>query len=40
MIDLSAKLNLSPVASSIGSLAVFALLILTVLKFTIWKKRK
>lgn len=39
-IDLSSKLNLSTTASSIGSLVVFALLILTVLKFSIWKKKK
>ena len=39
-IDLSAKLNLSPVVSNIGSLVVFALMILTVLKFSLWRKVK
>ena len=39
-IDLSAKLNLPPVVSNIGSLVVFALMILTVLKFSLWKKVK
>ena len=38
VIDLSGKLALSPMVASIGSLVVFALIILTVLKFTIWKK--
>lgn len=40
VLDLSAKLNLSTAVSSIGSLVVFALLILTVLKFSIWRKKK
>lgn len=40
IIDLSSKLNLSPAASSIGSLVVFGLVILSVLKFSIWRKRK
>ena len=40
VIDLSGKLNFSAAVSDIGSLIVFALLILTVLKFTIWKKKK
>ncbi len=39
-IDLSSKLNLSPVVSNIGSLVVFALMILTVLKFSLWRKTK
>ena len=39
-IDLSAKLNLSPVVSNIGSLVVFALMILTVLAFSLWRKVK
>ncbi len=39
-IDISGVLNLSPVASSIGSLVVFALVILSLLKFSVWKKRK
>ncbi len=38
--DLSAKLNLPPVVSNIGSLVVFALIICTLLKFSIWKKKK
>lgn len=38
-IDLSGLLNLSPLAGSIGSLLVFALVILSVLKFSLWKKR-
>ena len=39
-IDLSGKLALSPVAATIGSLVVFAFMILLVLKFSVWKKRK
>ena len=39
-IDLSSKLNLSTPAANIGSLVVFALIILSLLKFSIWKKRK
>ena len=39
VIDISGKLGLSPLASSIGSLVVFALVILSVLKFSLWKKR-
>ena len=39
-IDLSAKLGLPAIASTIGSLVVFALLILCLLKMSIWKKRK
>ena len=39
-IDLSGKLGLSPVVSNIGSIVVFALVILCLLKLTIWKKRK
>ena len=39
-IDLSSKLNLPPVVSNIGSLVVFALMILTVLKFSFWRKVK
>lgn len=38
-IDLSAKLGIPAVASDIGGLVLFAIIILTVLKFTIWKKR-
>ena len=40
VIDLSGKIALSPMMASIGSLVVFALVILSVLKFTIWKKDK
>ena len=39
-IDLSSKINLPPVVLNIGSLVVFALMILTVLKFSIWRKVK
>lgn len=39
-IDLSGKLNLPTAAANIGSLIVFALIILTVLKFSIWRKKK
>lgn len=38
--DLSERLNLSPAASAAGSLIVFALIILSVCKFSVWKKRK
>ncbi len=34
-----AVLNLSPFASDIGGLAVFAVIILTVLKFSLWRRR-
>lgn len=40
VLDLSAKLNLPATVSSIGSLVVFLLLILCVLKFSVWKKNK
>lgn len=39
-IDLSTKLNLPAGVANIGSLVVFALIVLTVLKFSLWKKRK
>ena len=39
-IDLSGKLGLPAAVSNIGSLVVFALMILTVLKFSLWKKVK
>ncbi len=39
-IDISAKLNFSPVITTIASLIVFALIILSVLKFSVWKKNK
>ncbi|MBQ8176531.1 MAG: oligopeptide transporter, OPT family [Oscillospiraceae bacterium] len=38
--DLSSKLNLPSAVTNIGSLVVFALIICTLLKFSIWKKRK
>lgn len=40
VIDLSGKLNLPAAVSNIGSLIVFALLILTVLKFSLWRRKK
>ena len=39
-IDLSAKLGISPVVSNIGGLVLFAVTVATVLKFSLWKKRK
>ena len=39
-IDLSSKLGLPAMVSNIASIAVFALLILCLLKMSIWKKRK
>ena len=40
MIDISGILGLPPVVANIGGLVVFALIILTVLKFSLWKKSK
>ena len=40
MLDISGILNLSDTAVSIGSIVVFALVILSLLKFSIFKKRK
>lgn len=40
VIDLSGMLNLSEPVATIGSLVVFALIILLVLKFSLWKKKK
>ncbi len=40
MIDISGILNLPKPVATIGSLVVFALIICTLLKFSIWKKRK
>ena len=37
--DLSAKLGISSVVSDIGGIVLFAITILTVLKFSLWKKR-
>lgn len=39
-IDLSGRLNLPAAVSNIGSLVVFALVILSLLKFSLWRKRK
>lgn len=39
IIDLSARFNLPPAFSNIGGLVLFAVIILTVLKFSVWKKR-
>ncbi len=39
VIDLSASLGISPVFANIGGLVLFAITILTVLKFSLWKKR-
>lgn len=40
VLDISGKLGLSHLASSIGSLVVFGLVVLSLLKFSIWKKSK
>ncbi|MBE6902197.1 MAG: oligopeptide transporter, OPT family, partial [Ruminococcaceae bacterium] len=40
VIDLSGKLGLPEVVSNIGSLVVFALIVLSLLKFSVWKKTK
>ncbi len=40
VIDLSGKLNLPTTVANIGSLVVFALVILSLLKFSLWKKDK
>ncbi len=39
VIDISGKLGLSEPVANVASLVVFGLIILTLLKFTIWKKR-
>ena len=39
VIDLSGMLNLSPVVADLGGLVVFGLIILSLLKFSVWKKR-
>lgn len=39
-IDLSEKLSLSPAFMNIGALVLFAAVILSLLKFSLWKKRK
>lgn len=38
--DLSAKLGISPLFSNIGGLLLFGITILSVLKFSLWKKRR
>ena len=40
MINLSKYIKLPEIVSIIGSLAVFALVILSLLKFSVWKKKK
>ena len=40
MIDISGKLNLPTAVANVGSLIVFALIILCLCKFSVWKKRK
>ena len=40
VIDLSGKLALPTIVANIGSLAVFAVIILFLLKFTLWRQRK
>ncbi len=40
VIDISGYLNLSPVVSKVAGLAVFGLVILSLLKFSVWKKIK
>ena len=40
VLDISGKLNLPSAVSNIGSVVVFALIIVTLLKFSIWKKKK
>ncbi len=37
--DLSSKIGIPPVVSDIGGVVLFAIIILTVLKFSLWKKR-
>lgn len=39
MLDISGKLGLPATVSNIGSLVVFALIVLVLLKFSLWKKR-
>ncbi len=38
-LDLSAKLGIPTVVSNVGGIVLFAVIILTVLKFSLWKKR-
>lgn len=39
-IDLSAKYNISPILSNIGGLIVLTVIILSILKISLWRKRK
>ena len=39
VIDLSGKLAIPAIVSNLGGLALFAIIILTLLKFSLWKKR-
>lgn len=39
VLDLSGKLGISPLVSDIGGIVLFAIIILTTLKFSLWKKR-
>ena len=39
-LNLSERFGISPLISNIGGLVLFAVIILTFFKFTIWKKRK
>lgn len=39
-IDLSVKLNIPKTVMDIGGLVLFAVIILTMLRFSLWKKRK
>ena len=39
-IDLGARFGLSSTVMSIGGIVLFAIIILTVFKFTLWKKRE
>ena len=39
-IDLSQKLAIPAVVSNVGGLVLFGIIILTLLKFSLWKKRK
>ena len=38
-IDLSGKLGIPAVVSDIGGIVLFAVIVLTLLKFSLWKKR-
>lgn len=40
LINLSQYMKLSAAVSNVGSLVVFALIILSLLKFSVWKKKK